>query len=188
MLSKIDYDTIASLRRSGKTLQEIGNSFSVTRERIRQILLKYEGMEKYNHVSILPIEKKYPPNHKRCYKCRKILKFEEFYKDKNGIRGYANKCINCVKKDIRKYGGKYSKEYLKGGKYYKKVKARIALNYAVKNGKIKKGNCEFLAESCKGRIEGHHYKGYEKKHYFDIKWLCKKHHRIVDKLTFFGYS
>ena len=27
------------------------------------------------------------------------------------------------------------------------------------------------------KVEGHHYKGYEPKHYLDIKWLCSKHHK-----------
>lgn len=48
-MKKIDYKKrakkILELRKSGWSLQKIGNKFGITRERVRQILLKYFGLK-----------------------------------------------------------------------------------------------------------------------------------------------
>ena len=184
MISKVEVEKAIKLRKSGKTLQEIGNIFGVTRERIRQIFDEVGGMEKYNHTYL--IDDLYPKGHKRCYCCKETLELRRFYKNKSGIRGHSNFCIKCQKIISRKYIEKYRKEYRKGGKYYQKVLARSAFNHALKKGKLKKGKCIFRDKRCKGRIEAHHYLGYEKKYYYSVKWICRKHHRIVDRLRPFG--
>ena len=184
MAFKVDTKKAIELRKSGKKLQEDGNVFGVTRERIRQILNEVGGMKKYNHTYL--VDDFYPKGYKRCYHCKKTLKLEVFYTDKGGIRGRSNNCTKCQKEIVKKYNKKYAKEYCKGGKYYQKQKARAAVYQALKRNKLKKGHCVFKNEECKGRIEGHHYLGYEKKHYFDVEWICRKHHRLVDKLQPFG--
>jgi hypothetical protein len=54
-------------------------------------------------------------------------------------------------------------------------RARHLVYYAVKRGTILKLECSGQ-EPHIGRIEAHHYMGYEEEHALDVHWLCKKHH------------
>ncbi|KKM68598.1 hypothetical protein LCGC14_1459310 [marine sediment metagenome] len=159
-------------------------NIKVTRERIRQLFKGVGDMEKYNHTYL--IDDVYLKNYKKCYRCKKTLELKKFYKNKSGIRKHSNLCIKCQKETLKKYTKKYLKEYRKGGKYYQKTLARNALNFALKKNKLKKGKCVLRSEKCNGQIEAHHYLGYEKEHYYDVRWFCRKHHRIVDGLKPFG--
>lgn len=55
-------------------------------------------------------------------------------------------------------------------------KARTAISNALRLGKITKPNyCEI--SGCKEtRLEAHHWKGYDPKHWLNVKWLCHNHH------------
>jgi len=54
-------------------------------------------------------------------------------------------------------------------------KAWNALNNAINSGKIKR---PIKCESCgkRRKVEGHHYKGYAKKNWLIVCWLCKECH------------
>ena len=97
-------------------------------------------------------------------------------------------CIICQKKKNRanrgyfrtdKYKKKYTYAFRKKNldKYRKKnkhkISAREAVKEALKCGVIKKGSCRVCNLK---KTEAHHSKGYEKKYYLAIVWLCHKHH------------
>lgn len=68
-----------------------------------------------------------------------------------------------------------------------KDKARIAVRDAVRAGRmIKPERCSLyfpFYPICEGRIEGHHYKGYDPEHWLDVEWICRYHHDMSDKLA-----
>mgnify|MGYP001588328844 CR=1 FL=1 len=51
--------------------------------------------------------------------------------------------------------------------------ARYAVRRGIEKGEIKRKNCEICMESD---TSTHHYLGYEKEHWLDIQWLCRRHH------------
>ena len=64
-------------------------------------------------------------------------------------------------------------------------KARYSLCNAVRQGRILRPNkcsVSFLGD-CAERVEGHHWKGYEKVFWLDVLWLCKHHHAIFERLS-----
>lgn len=61
-----------------------------------------------------------------------------------------------------------------------KRKARYYLTNAIRDGKIQRPDkCELCSGT--GRIEGHHHKGYAKKHWLDIQWLCTPCHKAIER-------
>lgn len=67
-------------------------------------------------------------------------------------------------------------QYANNPEYVWRMAARAAARGAVAKGLIKKLPCEVCGVK---RVEGHHHKGYEMKHWFDVQWLCRKHHRAA---------
>lgn len=62
-----------------------------------------------------------------------------------------------------------------------KISVRKALMWAVKQGHvIKAERCAFNSHNCFGRIEGHHWLGYEWENRFEVIWLCHKHHQMIE--------
>lgn len=59
-------------------------------------------------------------------------------------------------------------------------KARNAIRTAVRNGTIIKLPC-FCGIK---KTEAHHYLGYEKENWLNIKWLCKLHHEEQHHMDF----
>jgi hypothetical protein len=63
-----------------------------------------------------------------------------------------------------------------------KVTARQKLHKKIRDGEIiKKDKCE-LCGIANVKIQGHHYKGYSKKNWYNVQWLCKSCHVKADKL------
>lgn len=59
-----------------------------------------------------------------------------------------------------------------------RTKARDAVRNAIKLGKFDKGlRCQYCGETK--NLQAHHYKGYEKEHWFDVEWVCSKCHSII---------
>lgn len=59
-------------------------------------------------------------------------------------------------------------------------RAREAVKLAVYNGWIKPELCAMRDEHCRGRLETHHWHGYDEEHALDVQWLCRWHHKIAD--------
>lgn len=133
---------------------------------------------------------------KTCSKCKLNKPINEFYwqRAKNCYQYICKKCHNIgasYRQKRRHYfqsklgkeaWNRASKKALE--KYPEKWKARALLREAVRKGKIIKPKyCEKIILSstlCKGRIEAHHYLGYEGEHWKDVQWLCVKHHKEAD--------
>ena len=67
------------------------------------------------------------------------------------------------------------------------TQARRAVNHAVQDGKLQKVNtqtCIMNTKDCEGRMEYHHYKGYDKKFWLDVIPLCRKHHCIIEGINY----
>lgn len=58
----------------------------------------------------------------------------------------------------------------------RKFAARIAVNDAVKEGRIVRPDTCSSCSKASQYIEGHHHKGYAKPYELDVVWLCKKCH------------
>lgn len=105
-----------------------------------------------------------------CKTCQKTKKATDFYKDKtykSGLGLYACKdCWDKKRKRRRQYFWANNKE-----KYLYNYRARGALQYAIKTGKIKKKPCEVCQTTEK--IHGHH-EDYSKP--LNVIWLCQLHH------------
>lgn len=61
------------------------------------------------------------------------------------------------------------------------IAARAAVNNAVARGKLVRPSV-CTQPGCKnsGRIEAHHWHGYDNEHALDVVWLCPKCHRFAD--------
>jgi hypothetical protein len=59
-------------------------------------------------------------------------------------------------------------------------KAKNAVNNALRDGKIKKPDkCDKCGST--DALSAHHHKGYDKKHWLDVQWLCRDCHNAADK-------
>lgn len=60
-------------------------------------------------------------------------------------------------------------------RYPQRIKAYMYLNNAVRDGKIQRS---LICDVCgnAGKIEAHHYKGYAKRFWFNVQWMCKVCH------------
>jgi len=57
-----------------------------------------------------------------------------------------------------------------------KVKARQAVRNAIRKGEIRKpAKCQGCGKETT-ELDAHHYKGYIKRHWLDIKWICEDCH------------
>lgn len=181
------YKVAILMREEGLTLQEIGDRFKVSRERIRQVLNKICG-EKY----INKVEK--PKNIKKCLFCDKDM----FLTNSQMSRQFCSKL--CLKKGrpriIRTpeeqtlYNTERAKRYrnTKKGKfivrkiakqqykkYKKKANARSLLNWHVNNGSILKPDACSICNKT-GYIHAHH-EDYSKP--LDVIWVCPKCHKDI---------
>lgn len=124
----------------------------------------------------------------RCKECQR-KKIGEWF-SRPGSKEKVNK--NAAKYRRTKKGKATKKRYYnspKGQKTYRKYNeaskqklARQAVNHAIEEGKIpaaKELTC-VINDCCEGRMEYHHHKGYNKKNWFDIIPLCRKHHCLID--------
>ena len=77
------------------------------------------------------------------------------------------------------YGQRVKRDARYREENYHKMKARWAVNDAIKLGKFRRGPCERLGPDCSGRIQGHH-DDYTKP--LEVRWLCRKHHHDADRV------
>lgn len=131
---------------------------------------------------------------KTCFKCKRGLPEDEFYRHPQMGDGHLGKCKDCTKRDVREryrvardqrreYERKRFKmperkaklrQYIKGSRVRNPQKwaARAAVAYALRNGKIERKPCEVCGST--DQVQAHHL-DYSKP--LDVRWLCFKHHR-----------
>lgn len=130
-------------------------------------------------------------NNRICTSCLFIKPFEEFHWQKNyGIP--FSKCKICYNKKCRDYrNSEHGKKIIAKNDARKerkkkkrlackewklrnpnKYKAQTALYNAIRDKRITKKPCEICGNI---KVEGHHI-SYEQKDWFNVRWLCKKHH------------
>lgn len=95
-----------------------------------------------------------------------------------GTRLVCKKCI-CLRslkwrvenlERSRSYHSEYNKQVY-NPKNRDKIMAMNRVRDAIKFKGMERENC-----FCGQTGEAHHYLGYAPEHWYDIKWLCKKHH------------
>ena len=146
---------------------------------------------------------------KQCYKCKDWLPDLDFWRDKSRRDGLGSKCKDCKKRYMKGYYEqnkeefkaacvRYRKTHLGEGVAYRranrprinertrlyrernpeKAKARKRAQTARLKGKL-------IAEPCKvcgttEDIQMHHHQGYDRAHWYDVQWLCGRHHREAE--------
>ena len=127
---------------------------------------------------------------KECSQCLSVKDLSMFYKHSEMKDGHLNKCIDCVKKRVKKYrsknidriraydrarGSRQTKEYLRNyrAKNKNKYKAHNKVKNAIRAGKlIKPSSCEHCGNSC--YLVAHHC-DYLKP--LNVNWLCEPCHK-----------
>jgi hypothetical protein len=68
-----------------------------------------------------------------------------------------------------------------------KVKARGAVSFGVQYGFLTRpATCQHpgkYAPQCGGKIEAHHWKGYDRENWLNVEWLCETCHTAADMKT-----
>lgn len=99
----------------------------------------------------------------------------------NYYREYRSKNRDKIRAYNREYNQKwrkkngYKNEYNSKKRYPEKEKARRILRKAIKDGKVKRGNCYVCNKS---ESQGHH-DDYSKP--LSVKWFCSLHHSEYEK-------
>lgn len=138
---------------------------------------------------------------RKCYICKQTKVLTDFSKDRTKNRGYSYRCRPCdsnrpdrlspelkaiyeKSEHGRERRNQASKTAYKVHRH--KWQARAKLRYAVMLGKIvKPDHCEkvnLINPECNGKIQAHHYLGYEGVHWADVNWLCPAHHANQHKI------
>lgn len=134
---------------------------------------------------------------KECFKCHTTKPLSEFYRHPMMADGHLGKCKECNKKDVQENYAKRRKQYsdydarrrqnperkadqaasLKrhNERHPDRAAARIAVQNAVKSGRLKKTPCVRCGTTV--RVQGHHH-DYSKP--LDVTWECFKCHREAD--------
>lgn len=103
-----------------------------------------------------------------CKECVRRHKRLESTRDKQ--RKYNVKWRNENKEHIKKYQDIYKEENLE------KIRARGFVKNSIRHHGLRKRQCEV----CGDNAQAHHWKGYDKKNYLNIQWLCPTHHYEAD--------
>lgn len=129
---------------------------------------------------------------KRCFKCKRLKRIDQFYKHSQMADGHLGKCKSCAKKDAaqryadkRDYVRAYEKlrsqnperkakkaEYQRRrrAKHPGKDRAKNKVGNAIRDGRLKRLPCQVCGEPAEA-----HHEDYRKP--LDVQWLCFKHHR-----------
>jgi len=127
-----------------------------------------------------------------CKDCSNLLSREYYNKNKSKVAkrvtDYREKNEEIVKLRRKKYYEKNKERIFEVARlrrkkmrlnklWMQKKSARSMVYWAVKNGKLKKGCCIICGDK---KAEAHHHRGYTKRYYLDVIWLCRKHHAKQD--------
>ena len=133
---------------------------------------------------------------KTCFKCKKRLPLDAFYRHSAMADGYLGKCKECAKLDVKanykrrveekraydsvrtrttdRRAAKLRYQQTARSKHPDKNRARARVAYALRTGKIERRPCEVCGDP---KSEAHH-EDYAKP--LDVRWLCFKHHRETE--------
>ncbi len=153
-------ENIKAMRTANYTVVEIASAMGCSAYPIDLVLT---GFKKFS---------KYPEGFKKCYRCKKVLDASWWYAN-------TERCIPCVVARQADYNASHPEkvaEYLKLGK--EKRRCRSKTHRLIRNGQLHKGPCKQEDSECQGRIEAHHYAGYDRPDL--VEWYCAKHHRNID--------
>lgn len=127
--------------------------------------------------------------YKKCTKCKRVLSKDLFYRRPaatDGLRSWCKECHNKFNSEYNKNWKKRNPEKVKiiqtrstknyRKKYPERCKARIILNHAVRDGKIKKQPCIVCGND---KAEAHHE--WVKKP-LKVQWVCRIHHSRLHQL------
>lgn len=112
----------------------------------------------------------------------KILKQKLQYQRTVTGRKKHNIANSKYSKTLKGKRAQYKKHKKRDQLYPEKKKAHEALHHAVKIGKIIRPIYCISCNKPHDRIEGHHYKGYDKEHWLDVLWLCQVCHLKLHNL------
>jgi hypothetical protein len=89
----------------------------------------------------------------------------------------CNPCRSEYLKDLRKRnGGKWYHELTPEAKTKRLARQRVY--DAIKWDRLKREACVI----CGANSEGHHHVGYDKANSLNVVWLCRLHHREIEKV------
>lgn len=121
---------------------------------------------------------------KVCNDCGKLKPAEDF--PRQGMHPYCRVCRTKRSTEYRKGAGreanisrmkKYNKEmYATDPEFRKRMAARRAVGAAILIGVLQRpARCPSCKRKC--LVQGHHHKGYDKKNWLNVVWLCPRCHR-----------
>ena len=135
---------------------------------------------------------------KECKLCRRKKGIKYYFKNKEEILNkrhiYHQKNKDKIRKTkeiyrrknpnkVNKWERNFRNKYWNISKYKRRRLANYCVRNAIRRGDIiKPDKCQICG--IKTKIETHHYKGYKKKNWLDIIFICKLCH---NKLTFKNY-
>lgn len=104
---------------------------------------------------------------KQCRTCKKWVPLNDYHADKRMAFGRMADCPSCISKRRAGKHGTRARKPEWGS-------AHNALYFAVKRGEIVRPDKCQVCDKESPRIEGHHYKGYDRP--LDVQWLCRRCH------------
>ena len=123
---------------------------------------------------------------RRCPRCEREKPAAEFgTRVKRGRvepQAYCRACMVAYHKEWRSTpqgGAKFAaKSRESKQRYPERERARNALSYAIRLGRVERGDCYAACPECAGKIEAHH-DDYSRP--LDVVWTCRAHHRPLDR-------
>jgi hypothetical protein len=122
---------------------------------------------------------------KQCITCRKIKSVSEFAKgDRARYDGFNPRCNECERVRHKEMYKNNPDPIKKSAKKWsqnnpEKTRAHVAINYALRTGKIKRPDTCVLCEEVSNDIVAHHWNGYDADHYLDVQWICRRCHNAL---------
>lgn len=123
---------------------------------------------------------------KICIKCKKKKPISEFYTyriKKDGLDGCCKSCKRIYQSKYRKTEkGKASQKRF-SARYQNQVKAKWAVNRAIKAGKINKAS-SFKCKYCSKQARQYHHPSYTPENWLKVEPVCNKcHHECKKKIA-----
>ncbi len=134
---------------------------------------------------------------KKCSKCHKTKPLFEYYKNKNRLDGHGTFCKTCQLEYYRSEKGKEVNKRcdqtekrkkahnirtrLYQIKYPNRAKARHAIGNEICHGRLPRPNTKQCHCCPRQARYYHHYKGYNKANWLDVKPTCGPCHKKIHK-------